>query len=390
MAFSMNSTQLKVRSGYRIRALVEFAVMEREIMSTSEGVLADTPDLVLSTAKRSELKVGLLEQLSEHGYCHIRCQSREEVEALLLDAQVFLGQIMRHERSLANGLVPVRFKPEISEGERLISDTSGEAEAHMDGVFMPSPPGVIALGVVELSGDAPETYTIDFRSILSQLTDEVLLRHSREDAAHITRTKRTTSFTPLEFCEGRVRVRFRFDHDVELKATDGGPPLFEHMYDSIQSTAPSVHGLTEGSVIFIDNTRVLHGRTPFDPYKTKRLLLRAWYPATQIRLGVPWNGRRVHSHQPTVQNFLLRNRYHVKIESNAIFIETRDPLPNETDALIYAVRQAIGFRHSPIAWDVTRSGVTSKLCPQQAKGFDEAPLGTGLKHDLEALLPGCD
>jgi len=334
---------------------------------------------ILTSDANDSVMSDLSRRLSADGFCHVRCSSAEAVETVLLKAQTYFGDIIRHDRSLPNGLVPVRFKPEIDAEKRLISDTAGEAEAHMDGVFMPSPPGVIALGVVELRGEAPETYTIDFREVLGDLADDVILRHARKDAARMTRANKTTTFTPLAFQRRRVKVRYRFDNKVELLAEDGGKPLFQDIHRAIRKATTRLHGLSEGSILFMDNTRMLHGRAPFDPSNAQRLLLRAWYPADGLTLGVPWEGRD----KRTASRFDNRR---MLIRDGEIHVPEGPSSSRPSEALMFAIKQAIGFRHAPLAWEEAPGPIGLALRPVRPIVTDQTPLGACLDRDLDALL----
>ncbi len=324
----------------------------------------------------------LLRDLAEHGFCHVRCDTITAAEACLLSAQDALGPIVRHDRSREDGLVPVVFKPEIDEEARLISDTSGEAEAHMDGVFMPTPPGVIALGVVELSAGAPETYSIDFGSILARLSSNEILRHARHDAAQITRADRTEAFTPLRFAKSRVDVRYRFDDGVGIQALDGGEPLFQQMHRLIKKSGHKSHGLAEGSVIFFDNRRMLHGRDSFDPGATSRLLLRAWYPADKLELGVPWKGADAEG-DPTPADLTQYCGRTIKVQDGSVHL-----YGDGHAELVFAIKQVIGYRHSPLAWSETEADGGLRLTPTPRQ-TDEA-IGRWLAHDLSIFLKGLD
>ncbi len=339
--------------------------------------------------------VDLTEKISLDGFCHVRCKTSQEVEQLLMVAQDQLGRIIRHDRSREDGLVPVRFKPEIETSERLISDTAGDAEAHMDGVFMPEPPGVVALGVVELSANSPQTYSIDFSAILRSMPDVSILRHARQAAAKITRNDRQASFTPLTFENGRVRVLYRFDKNVKIDEQYGGSPLFREMYDLIGEAPTTFHNLSPGSVIFFDNHRMLHGRHAFDPAQQQRFLLRGWYPghlpaAERLSLGVPWSGTASAPPLGVRSGLVSYKTLEIDTQSGHVNIRvSRGPLAglDYIDPVIFAVKQALGYRHSPVSWEELRGESFVKLVPSLSE-MGRKHFGCWLAEDLSILLGG--
>lgn len=233
--------------------------------------------------------------LCTHGYCVVSCDDEHQIADLLRQSVEQLGELVVHQKARADGLSIVQFDPNVPEAEQLISDTSDAVSMHTDGSYMVQPPGVVAMGYCVLERNESATQIVDMTPIVEFLETELSELLHQDSQVHIQRGD-LHSKVPLVAWNGqRLAMRFRTGLGIELNTTKYVAKILQKIERDISQLRPVPLEISAGSVLFMDNFRMAHGRPTFEPAECNRKILRAWYtgaPRDQIKLtlGVPFSG----------------------------------------------------------------------------------------------------
>lgn len=208
------------------------------------------------------------------------------IQGLLLSV---LGEMIAYEAEghgcLFQDVVPIK----AMENEQTSLGSNKELEIHTEQAFSRLRPDILSLACLRGNHDA-RTYILPVQSIIDSLkTEEIeMLREP------LWKTGVDLSFKlhGQEFLEGDIRGPMAilyygltgkedpflvFDQDLMTGITEGSQQMIQRIID-IYYEKRIAHVLKPGDIMFIDNNRAVHGRSPFSPnYDGKhRFLIRCF------------------------------------------------------------------------------------------------------------------
>jgi L-asparagine oxygenase len=220
-------------------------------------------------------------------YYHIgETTTLAKIQGLLLS---FLGEMIAYEAEgygcLFQDVVPIK----AMENEQTSLGSNKELEIHTEQAFSNLRPDILSLACLR-SNPKARTYILPVKSIIDSLkTEEIeMLREP------LWKTGVDLSFKlhGEEFLEGDIRGPMAilhngisgkedpflvFDQDLMTGITEGSHQMIQQIID-IYYEKRIAHVLKPGDIIFIDNNRAVHGRSPFSPNYdgTDRFLIRCF------------------------------------------------------------------------------------------------------------------
>ena len=202
--------------------------------------------------------------------------SQSEISPSLSNLGRHFGSPVRHKLSDSAGVHPIRSLPGFPQ---YANTTSSDLLLHTDGSFEKHPPKMMMIYCetpAEQGGLSRICFAEDVYDFLEQNHPETLAELFRPDAFMIKRDDREALRSVFEVCDGRISMAFRYGTDVSLQihpmARAGIAAIIEFVSDSANYAE---FLLSEGQMLLMDNTRVLHGRTVFLP-GSHRILHGLW------------------------------------------------------------------------------------------------------------------
>jgi len=220
------------------------------------GVHVDSVDMLPHTPPTNTFHVGMKTTLAK-------------VQAILASA---LGTMIAYEAE-GHGKLFQDIVPAESMNHLQTSLSSVELEIHTEQCFSKWRPDVLSLACIR--GDqCAYTYVLPVGTIIEHMTSEELAR--LRQPLWKTRVDLSFKLNGEDFLEGDVRGPFPilsgptsdpqllFDQDLMFGTTEEATCLIRKIVN-IYYVYREMHRLEPGDVLFIDNTRAVHGRSSFRP-----------------------------------------------------------------------------------------------------------------------------
>jgi len=237
---------------------------------------------VEGTSELSEVEITLMVEIfNQYGCVILACSSSGNLRQNLLGLKYYFGQIIPHRSSDSDGVVLIKPTP----GANYTALTGQPFAFHTDGSFMSVPPKVVALQcevAVETGGVSQLVQgEILYRFLRSQ--DPKGLEALFEPDAVVVRTRDGEVYTGSVFTRSGERIKISSYRPSDRQVTVQTKPDALGAYNLIEYFVKSgifdefQYQLQPGEILVMDNTRILHTRTPFDEKKgAKRRLYRLW------------------------------------------------------------------------------------------------------------------
>jgi L-asparagine oxygenase len=195
-----------------------------------------------------------------------------KIQSLLLS---FLGEMIAYEAEgngrLFQDVVPIKSM----ENEQTSLGSNKELEIHTEQAFSTLRPDILSLACLRSNPEA-RTYILPVNSILTSLQQEEI--EMLREPLWKTGVDLSFRLNNKEFLEGDVRGPMAilrreegkddpflvFDQDLMTGITEGSQQRIQQIVDIYYAHRLS-HVLQPGNIIFIDNNRAVHGRSPFTP-----------------------------------------------------------------------------------------------------------------------------
>lgn len=241
-------------------------------------------DIMLSLKTVSDIKPpqidDLIQRFNAFGCVLITCDPTSDLRQDLLALHSIFGPAMFHRSSDVDGVVTIT----PVEGATYTALTTGAFTFHTDGCFMPEPPKVFALQCEVASKTGGLSLIIQAESVFQYLQKEDpkgLEALFDVDAMSISTVDKETTQGPVFSSEnGLIRITYRSsDHQVTITPKPSAQRAFQLLTDYVEtSTNQFVFKLKPHQTLVLDNTRLLHNRTPFPVGEIpKRKLHRLWF-----------------------------------------------------------------------------------------------------------------
>jgi alpha-ketoglutarate-dependent taurine dioxygenase len=235
----------------------------------------------------SDQETLIVGQLNEFGYSIVQCPPFNPRQDLL-NLQPLLGKIVNHPLSDGDGIVSVNHDPTrpnyVNKGKEYL-------RPHSDGGMKPNPPKILCLQCIQSANHEGLTILVrgdEIYSYLRQKNPSDLPLLFEPDVLSISRTEQTAQHPIFSINEaGNIQMVYRADSMADITVKPAAQKIFGQMLQFVEDPANQTRfALLPYQVLICDNTRVLHGRTAFDP-KSKRLLNRLWFDGmnTALNLG---------------------------------------------------------------------------------------------------------
>jgi|SRR5215469_5612658 len=215
----------------------------------------------------------VLEEFSKSGYAVLRNigTSATELSALAMENGALCGGTFWGE------LQDVVYDPKAG-GKESIASTREEMLLHTDGSFEPKPPRYLFLQCV--AADEPgfgESVVADIRRIIPKISETARAALMTE-GFEFSRTSNKKTVRVRAAILGQDRrgfpsIRYRHDRVYKISAPSrAGESAIAEIRELIHANDNAARiNMSEGDVLWIDNHRVLHGRTPLSGTVIRRL-----------------------------------------------------------------------------------------------------------------------
>lgn len=221
-----------------------------------------------------------IECFNGYGCVLLNCSSDYGLRENLLTLHSLLGPALSHRSSDADGVVTIT----PVEGATYTALTTQSFTFHTDGCFMPNPPKAFALQCEVPSSTGGLSLLIQGESVYNYLADqdpEGLDTLFDEDAMSISTVDNEVTQGPVfASYEGLTQIAYRAsDHQVTITPKPTAKRAFQLLQDYVCSSANQfIFKLEANQILVVDNTRLLHNRTPFlEGEQPKRRLYRLWF-----------------------------------------------------------------------------------------------------------------
>ncbi|WP_375329490.1 TauD/TfdA family dioxygenase [Microcystis sp. BLCC-F210] len=245
----------------------------------------------LMDAKAPDVQDQICKEINEKGYCLRRLPpefDKEDIGNLL--ATVNLGKLVRHPLSDDSGAVAIQFKP----GVNYINTTYLASGMHTDGSFSSQKIGIVVMYCQQSIKGQGTTKLLEFRKALQHLKqvnpEDVNYLYDPTTLGVYRKGQRACGPILSQNADGRLQVRYRGDTGDDTAQIDVHPKarrIVNQLREFVEDEANQIlFSLEPGSLLLLDNTALLHGRTAFDPTKP-RVLHRWWFDgcAPGLQLG---------------------------------------------------------------------------------------------------------
>ena len=227
----------------------------------------------LSTAQATQMR----DRFNALGFVLLQSQPLPQPREEFLALSRYFGRIIHHEHSEADGIVPVA---PVSYHPDYVNTTNKELLPHTDGSFALYPPKVVAMQCEVAARQGGLTTFVEAQWIydtLKRRDPEGLQTLFRPDALTVKRSNRIGIKPIFQRCGDRVEMVFRADSAAKVTIAPPCLTVFESIKTLAQDPDNQLRFQMQPYEIFVfDNTRILHGRTAFDPGEDRRLN-RLWF-----------------------------------------------------------------------------------------------------------------
>jgi alpha-ketoglutarate-dependent taurine dioxygenase len=210
----------------------------------------------------------LLRAFNRYGFAILDCHDRTDSRADLLALKGLLGKAAPHPRADEDGIVAINPKKKVA---GFIGSSADEHLVHTDGSFSNTPERIVTLQCVTPARSGGLSLVASAQAAYDHLANhfpERLHQLGRADALTITRTTQSST-QPVFIPRGgdRHALKFRMPDGVAQAAPH---PEVRELFAALCRffSAPEnvlSFKLEAGQVLIVDNTALVHGRTPFSP-----------------------------------------------------------------------------------------------------------------------------
>lgn len=224
----------------------------------------------------NEIK-NMLEMFNNFGFLILQCEPVIKPKQHLLSLTKYFGNIIYHEHSDADGIVPVS---PLDGYPSYVNTTITDLSLHTDCSFAETPPKIVALqceisaenGGLTRLGDGQLVY-----KYLAQEKPSELSTLFHPDAMTVQRTNRKTTKPIFEEYQGRIHIRFRSDNAVNISLKPEAINAFITIKDFFEHSENQVlFKMNSYQILIMNNSRILHGRTSFSK-SNERKFNRIWF-----------------------------------------------------------------------------------------------------------------
>ncbi|NET58342.1 MAG: hypothetical protein F6K47_19950 [Symploca sp. SIO2E6] len=225
------------------------------------------------------MRNALVDVFNQFGCIIIACDRVSNFRQNLLDLGSYFGQIMPHRSSDSDGIATITPTP----GANYTALTGQPFNFHTDGSFMPTPPKVAILQCVVATETGGESQIVPAETLYNflQEQDPIGLEALFEPDAVVTTTVNGEVYRGPVFVHAGDRVMLTYrpsDHQVTVQAKPEVAQTYHLIQTYLENGANKLqYKLQPGEILVMDNTRILHTRTPFQENQgAKRKFHRLW------------------------------------------------------------------------------------------------------------------
>ena len=217
----------------------------------------------------------LLDSFNRYGFALIRILNTTRLRAQLLSLRSIFGRIVRHDRSLSDGIAPVA-------PSSLYPGFQGTSRAshslHTDGAYDDAPPRVMTLLCRIAAPSGGETLLASAKALVDRVHfeagDDAHSLYSRRALAVGRAGRQSTGPILFRLDQARIGIRFRDDETTTFWQSE----QLLHAVSRIRAFLSDKQcvarfRLMPNEILVTDNLAVLHGRTSI-PATERRLLWR--------------------------------------------------------------------------------------------------------------------
>jgi len=221
----------------------------------------------------------LVDVFNQFGCIIIACDRISHFRQNLLALGSHFGQVMLHRSSDGDGIATVTPTP----GANYTALTGQPFDFHTDGSFMPVPPQVVALQCIVAAETGGESQMVQAETLYNflQEQDSIGLQALFEPDAVVTTTVNGEVYRGPVFVRKNNHVMLTYrpsDHQVTVQAKPEVAQTYNLIKTYLENGADQLqYKLQPGEILVMDNTRILHTRTPFQENQgAKRKFHRLW------------------------------------------------------------------------------------------------------------------
>jgi alpha-ketoglutarate-dependent taurine dioxygenase len=219
----------------------------------------------------------MLEKFNNFGFIILQHKPSINPKKHLLNLSKYFGNIISHEHSDVDGIVPVS---PVDGFPSYVNTTTSDLPLHTDCSFAEIPPKIVALqceiaaesGGITRLGDGKLVY-----KYLARENKSELLSLFHPDAMTVQRANREATKPIFEEHQGRIHIRFRSDNAVNILVKPEAINAFREVNNFFQcSKNQALFKMDSHQILIMNNSRILHGRTSFHKDE-QRKFNRIWF-----------------------------------------------------------------------------------------------------------------
>jgi len=200
----------------------------------------------------------LYSKIQDKGWAVVESPEESDPREALLSLRSLFGGVVRHPSSGEEGLVAVDNAYRPSRGML----------PHTDGTYYPVPPAVICLQCSVAAESGGATTIVDAKDIYVSLQqncpDELPVLF--EPVVGVRRDDKYVESSVLKRFDGKIQIRFRVDETIRLNLRPEAVKPFTFIKEYVEEERNQLQfKLSPRQILIADNSRILHGRTAYDP-----------------------------------------------------------------------------------------------------------------------------
>lgn len=201
---------------------------------------------------------GLYAEIENKGWAVVESPEGADAREALLSLRALFGSVVRHPSSGEEGLVAVDNAYRPSRGML----------PHTDGTYYPVPPAIICLQCSIAAESGGVTTIIDAKDMYANLqpTHESDLNELYAPIVGVRRDDKYVESPVFSRASGKIHIRFRVDETIGINLKPEGVKGFNAIKEYVEDERHQLQfKLHPRQILIADNTRILHGRTAYDP-----------------------------------------------------------------------------------------------------------------------------